>query len=281
MHRSLLPSTALALALLAGHAQAQAVFDLIDTDRDGFVSRAEMDAERTARFTALDRDKDGFVTRPEMIAGPGQGRAGYRPEETQAMLAAYDLDGDGRISQEEVTESLARTDVFANMDVDANGMLNRDEAAAALDTRPRAAPAAAEIVAELAQGTRSRGGFTPLRAPATPGQMATYDPTLPPGVAAALDATAPPVAVDIGPSWSDRSGYVARTSSSLTIHANAEDLFYSGAVPPGPAGGHPLRLDDGGTPTQGPNWRVVEDTSGLAPIPAPQRPWIQRIFGGG
>lgn len=281
MHRSLLPSAALALALLGAPAAAQAVFDVMDTDQDGFVSRAEMDAERAARFAALDRDGDGFVSRPEMIAGPGNGRAGYKPEETQAMLAAYDLDGDGRVSSEEVQDSLARTDVFVNMDTNGDGLLDREEASAALDTRPRAAPAAAEIVAELAQGARTRGGFSPLRQPATPGTIAAYDPSLPPGVAAALDATAPPVAVDVGPSWSDRSGYVARSVDPVAVHSSAQDAFYSGAVPPGPAGGTPLRVDDGAFPLQGPNWRVVDDAQGLAPIPAPRQPWLQRVLGGG
>lgn len=45
-----------------------------DVDRDGVVTRAEMDAQVRARFARLDVDRDGFVTRDERRAG----RAGRR-----------------------------------------------------------------------------------------------------------------------------------------------------------------------------------------------------------
>jgi EF hand/EF-hand domain pair len=269
-HRTLALAAAVALstgALLGTGAQAQAVFDLIDTDQDGFVSRTELDGERSSRFQMLDRNADGFVDRQEMMVGPGQGRRGYSAGEAQAMLATYDMDGNGRIDSAEVAESLARTDVFTNLDTNADGRIDRAEAAGALDTRPRDGIPHDQIVSELSQGLRTTAGFRPITAqPTQPASAVSIDdgsyplnPSLLPGYDPyGLDGQAaiPRWNGDGVDNWSDtmpmpdgppegRSGYVGRTIDPQTGQV---PMWQEGAVPPGPMGGTPYRPTEGAPP---------------------------------
>jgi hypothetical protein len=47
-----------------------------DANRDGVITRPELDAQVFARFTRLDVNRDGFLTREERRAGRGPRRAG-------------------------------------------------------------------------------------------------------------------------------------------------------------------------------------------------------------
>lgn len=44
------------------------MFEMIDTDKDGKISKQEWQTHHEQRFTELDADKDGFVTKDEMKA---------------------------------------------------------------------------------------------------------------------------------------------------------------------------------------------------------------------
>lgn len=59
--------TALPLAAAAGLALAAATFGTLDTDKDGYVSKAEAqkDASTEAAFAAADKNKDGKLDRAE------------------------------------------------------------------------------------------------------------------------------------------------------------------------------------------------------------------------
>ncbi|MGF1623843.1 MAG: EF-hand domain-containing protein [Alphaproteobacteria bacterium] len=121
---------ALSLALAtAMPAQAQGLDRLraADTDGDGAVSRAELLLARAAWFGWLDRDGDGFVDvddLPPGLAGSPRGVA------LHAVMAQIDLDGDGRISQEELAKG--PTPVFDRIDTDGNGIVTEVELAAAV-----------------------------------------------------------------------------------------------------------------------------------------------------
>lgn len=313
LHRSLL--LAVGCTLLASAAQAQAVFDMIDRDKDGFVSRAELDGERTARFQMLDRNADGVVDRQEMLVGPGQGRRGYSAGEAQAMLATYDMDGDATINPSEIAESLSRTDVFTNMDTNGDGRLDREEAAGALDTRPRAGIPQDQIVADLSQGVRERAGFRPITAAtpsvevASPYGHSDVDAALANGP---LPMQVPPTSTTI-PRWDGdsqggwmgpqgpalapwpgseqlpeaRDGYVGRM---VDPQSGTMPMWQEGAVPPGEMGGTVTGPGPDQGMTGGSNWRVVDNApmndgfvATEAPLstdaPKPRRGLFARIFG--
>lgn len=113
----------------------------LDTDGDGRLSRAEVEAAGEARgkrgnpmlehFDAIDTNHDGYLVRTEVQAWQAQ-RMQQRRAEMQkrfdARFAAADVNGDGRLSRAEVEEKMPRlSDRFAWMDDNRDGFLSRDE----------------------------------------------------------------------------------------------------------------------------------------------------------
>lgn len=76
------------------------------------------DMERRAeeRFARLDTDNDGVVTLAEIEAAGGRGGR---------MLARSDADGDGRITRAEARAGTA--DMFRRMDANGDGVISEDE----------------------------------------------------------------------------------------------------------------------------------------------------------
>lgn len=102
---------------------------------DATVWRAQVQAEAGARFAVLDTDKDGSLSPAEMAAGrparPGGAARSPRPGRGAGGAARMgDANGDGRIVREEfVAGSLRRFDM---MDADRDGQLTRPERQAAM-----------------------------------------------------------------------------------------------------------------------------------------------------
>lgn len=103
--------------------RAQEHFKTADTDKDGFISRAEAEKSMprlTQHFDALDTNKDGKLSPDELKAGFAQMRSAHRGHHDgmhmpitreeliarhQQMLAdfdAADANKDGKLSQEEM-----------------------------------------------------------------------------------------------------------------------------------------------------------------------------------
>ena len=63
-------TTILASGVQAGHHEGKKgmMFEKMDTDKDGKVSRAEAMQKATERFEKADANKDGYITREEMEA---------------------------------------------------------------------------------------------------------------------------------------------------------------------------------------------------------------------
>jgi Ca2+-binding EF-hand superfamily protein len=75
-----------------GH-RTQVMFQRLDTDRDGRVTREEIDIRVTARFDVLDADGDGLISRDEFA------------QRSLARFAKADADGDGAITQQEAADA--------------------------------------------------------------------------------------------------------------------------------------------------------------------------------
>lgn len=95
MKRTLLPLAALLALTVAGGAQAQGAgagraLAAIDTNGDGLISMAEVEAISAMRFQRLDANGDGMLTEAEFAST------------TMQAFAAVDANGDGALSRQEI-----------------------------------------------------------------------------------------------------------------------------------------------------------------------------------
>src|SRR6266481_5335229 len=113
-----------------------------DTNKDGFVDRAEWNAGQEARFKELDTNKDGKLSQDELFArtpaAPGNVLPSDRQFERQtAYFQRIDTDKDGFVSKAEFMAQADRN--FARCDLDKDGRINTAECRQAL-RRPSATP---------------------------------------------------------------------------------------------------------------------------------------------
>ncbi len=170
-------STLIGLGLLAGFACAQPpegrgsgrggfrgpnlTFGLLDTDGDGTLSLAEIDAA-PAVLAKLDKNSDGQITAEEVHqdfeeirprGGPGrpEGDAGGNVvDETVKRLMAYDANGDGKLTKAELPERMQG--IFDRADENHDGVLTGAE------IRKYAAAQAPPPQSERREGREGRGG---------------------------------------------------------------------------------------------------------------------------
>jgi Ca2+-binding EF-hand superfamily protein len=136
--------------------KVQQHFVRLDADRDGFVTRAEVDAGRDsmrarkeeraekrgdARFDRIDANNDSAISREEFEAARAQRqqRAGGRGARSAGkrhfaglgghMFEMADLNRDGRVSPQEANQAALQH--FDRLDANRDGMLTRDEMRAA------------------------------------------------------------------------------------------------------------------------------------------------------
>lgn len=145
-------------------------FQALDADHDGIISAAEL-ANAPAALKALDKNGDGKLTedevRPQMGGrgrgdGPrgeaGRGGRGGEPGETPpptpdemvTTLMAFDKNGDGQLTRDELPERMLG--LFDRADTDHNGILTADE------IRKAAQAAAAPTAREGGEGRGGREG---------------------------------------------------------------------------------------------------------------------------
>lgn len=112
-------------------------FAAIDTDANGSLSRAELEARANARIVVIDANGDGFLERAEIIAAMPAPRGGpmdvFRPDPSEAradrMLAMMGATEAGRV---EVAALTARQvdGLLARLDTDRDGAISQEEVAA-------------------------------------------------------------------------------------------------------------------------------------------------------
>ncbi len=98
--------------------RAERMFERMDTDGDGRVSREDARTFAAARFARLDTNSDGQVTKDERHAG--------RKARQSERIAQMDTNGDGLISQADMMaaaqDRAARR--FARLDTDGDGFIS-------------------------------------------------------------------------------------------------------------------------------------------------------------
>lgn len=104
-----------------------------DTNKDGFVDRAEWDAGQDARFKELDTNHDGKLTKDELFA-QSRTTSDRALERQEAFFRRMDRDHDGFVSKDEFTAQAARN--FARCDADKDGRTNTAECRQALRRQP-------------------------------------------------------------------------------------------------------------------------------------------------
>lgn len=100
------------------------LIDQWDTDGDQALSLSEFGGPATA-FEQLDRDGDGALTGGELDAGLAQAQSQRRAQAlTDAVMRLHDSDNDGTLSALELAKD---EKVFAQIDANGDGQINRDE----------------------------------------------------------------------------------------------------------------------------------------------------------
>lgn len=106
-----------------GEARGQMRFEQLDADKDGKLSREEMQAGAALRFGTADANSDGKITAEEMNAS-GAKRAEKR---FGKMLERLDSDKDGALSLEEMQGGERHAQMFERLDADKDGFVSKDE----------------------------------------------------------------------------------------------------------------------------------------------------------
>lgn len=109
---ALMPAPALVLPIASAHA-ANAL-TAADTDKDGTLDKAEIDAAAGTEFDKLDKDKDGSLDKAEV---------GKRL--SKADFAAADTDNDKTLTKAEYTA--AADNAFTAADADKDGTVDAKE----------------------------------------------------------------------------------------------------------------------------------------------------------
>ena len=114
-----------------GQRGGQIVFEEIDTNSDGFITTAELEAKQAARFAERDANNDGFLTADELKAGfAARAEASDREfneeratKRIERMVRAMDVDNDGKVSAEEAnTRDVSK--FFERLDTDGDGKIS-------------------------------------------------------------------------------------------------------------------------------------------------------------
>lgn len=111
----------------AGQTPMSMMFERFDTDGDGAVTRAEIDALRMQAFESADADGDGMLNAEELAAWQDARRAERAAARMRARLDRLDSDGDGLVSAEELAASGPPAAMFDRMDADGDGAITLAE----------------------------------------------------------------------------------------------------------------------------------------------------------
>lgn len=101
----------------------------MDSNGDGDISTAEVEAFQASIFAAADTNKDGSLTLAELNAHHEVMEAKRKAERQQAMFAKLDTDGNGKVSTAEFASKPMRG--MERFDTDGDGTVTEEEREAA------------------------------------------------------------------------------------------------------------------------------------------------------
>lgn len=104
--------------------------EMLDTDGDGNITKAEVDAHRAEQFAKADSNGDGVVSAEEMTAFGEAMKADRKAKRQGDMFARMDANGDGVIGAEEFGPRA--DEMFSKVDADGDGVITPEEREAAM-----------------------------------------------------------------------------------------------------------------------------------------------------
>lgn len=99
------------------------MLEMLDTNKDGAISKAEFDAKRSGDFAAADTNKDGNVSQAELTAFHEKKAAERKAEREKRMYERLDANKDGKVSRDEFEGG----GMFEKMDKNKDGKISADE----------------------------------------------------------------------------------------------------------------------------------------------------------
>lgn len=108
-------------------------FATLDANKDGKITKDELEATKTARFTEADANKDGKLSVEEMTAARDAMIAKRKADRMAQMIKRFDKDGDGMISATEMPSPPNADKMFDRFDTDKDGAISQAEADSAME----------------------------------------------------------------------------------------------------------------------------------------------------
>ena len=120
---ALVLSAAIALPAIAkpGHGSLDARLEAVDTDKDGQITRDEIDAMAKKNFAEADTNGDGFLSEEEISEHRQMKREARKAE----RYARMDTDKDGKLSEAEF--AVRGQTMFERLDSDGDGVATNAE----------------------------------------------------------------------------------------------------------------------------------------------------------
>jgi len=120
----------------AAHAQGAGKLEALDTNRDGMLSRDEIQSHPhlAQHFDAIDTNRDGILSRSELMAWHQQHHKGGA-----GGLQRLDTNHDGQLERSEVANDPRALARFDAADANHDGVVTRDEVRAARTAHRNAA----------------------------------------------------------------------------------------------------------------------------------------------
>lgn len=106
-------------------------FATLDADKDGKVTKAEVDAFRAAKVKAMDANADGKISADELAAPRIAASTDRIKVRSAEMVKKMDSDGDGMLSAAEMAARPGPEMLFDKIDANADGAVTQDEVDAA------------------------------------------------------------------------------------------------------------------------------------------------------
>lgn len=104
-------------------------FEKADANKDGALSKEELQAARADRMQGADADKDGFITSDEMAAHHAARMEAKKDEHFTRFSEKFDTNKDGKVSTAEIEAH--ESPFFDKADANSDGKLTKEELEAA------------------------------------------------------------------------------------------------------------------------------------------------------